>query len=148
VSAALGICTEITFEAQAAMALESAAAGGVSAAYGFQIEEDGPARVVKLRRLWQGLMDDIQNRVPAAVAAAKFQNAVVDFTMAMCDNIKSITQCRTVALSGGVFQNRTLLSELEGRLADRGFRVLVHRQVPANDGGLSLGQVLYYAFKR
>lgn len=148
VSAALGICSEITFEAQAAMALESVAAPGVKQSYGFRIEDDGSGQVVKLQNLWQGLMADIQNRVPPDVAAAKFQNTVVDFALAMCDNINSLTQCRTVALSGGVFQNRTLLAELGDRLADQGYRVLVHRQVPANDGGLALGQVFYYAIRK
>jgi hydrogenase maturation protein HypF len=51
----------------------------------------------------------------------------------------------TVALSGGVFQNLLLLSETVARLEGRGFRVLTHRQVPANDGGISLGQAVIAA---
>ena len=48
----------------------------------------------------------------------------------------------TVALSGGVFQNRLLLRRLVAALRDQGFRVLLHREVPTNDGGLSLGQAV------
>jgi hydrogenase maturation protein HypF len=47
---------------------------------------------------------------------------------------------KKVALSGGVFQNRVLLEEVVSRLQKAGFRVLTHRHVPANDGGLALGQ--------
>ena len=53
-----------------------------------------------------------------------------------------------VALSGGVFQNRILLEQVAGRLAAVGLRVLSHRQVPANDGGLSLGQAVVAAARR
>ena len=53
-----------------------------------------------------------------------------------------------VALSGGVFQNRILLEQVAGRLAAAGLRVLSHRQVPANDGGLSLGQAVVAAARR
>ena len=50
------------------------------------------------------------------------------------------TQVRTVALSGGVMQNRVLFEQLTARLAACGFNVLAHRQVPSNDGGIALGQ--------
>jgi hydrogenase maturation protein HypF len=50
-----------------------------------------------------------------------------------------------VALSGGVFQNMLLLDRVVGRLATRGFRVLVHSRVPCNDGGISLGQAVVAA---
>jgi hydrogenase maturation protein HypF len=47
---------------------------------------------------------------------------------------------RTVALTGGSFQNRLLLEHVSRGLAGHGLTVLTHARVPANDGGLSLGQ--------
>ena len=59
----------------------------------------------------------------------------------LADHAGTALARRTVVLSGGVFQNRLLLEQLTRRLRQHGFDVLTHRQVPANDGGLSLGQV-------
>ncbi len=141
-SAALGLCRHISFEAQAAMALEAAADEGCRESYGYDILDAaaGPWQV-KLERLWGDLAADMGNATPTAVCAARFQNTVVDFAAAMCDNIKLRTGCRTVALSGGVFQNRLLLERLWERLRSNGYHVLIHHQVPSNDGGLALGQV-------
>jgi len=51
--------------------------------------------------------------------------------------------CATAALSGGVFQNTLLLSLLAPALRERGIKVLLHRQLPPNDGGIALGQAVY-----
>ena len=59
----------------------------------------------------------------------------------MCQKISPRTGIATVALSGGVFQNRLLLRKVIPLLKDAGFAVYTHRQVPCNDGGISLGQV-------
>jgi hydrogenase maturation protein HypF len=142
-SAALGLCRHITFEAQAAMALEAAADEDCRESYGYDITDAaaGPSQV-KLGRLWREMAADMATGTPVAVCAARFQNAVVDFAAAMCDNIKLRTGCDSVALSGGVFQNRLLLERLSDRLRSGGYRVMIHRQVPSNDGGLALGQVM------
>lgn len=147
-SAALGLCRHITFEAQAAMALEAAADEGCRESYGFDIDGrgDGPA-VVRLARLWGEMTDDIAKGTDRSVCAASFQNAVVDIAAALCDNTKLRTGCKTAALSGGVFQNRLLLERLSDRLRSKGYQVLVHRQVPSNDGGLALGQAMAFSLE-
>jgi hydrogenase maturation protein HypF len=60
----------------------------------------------------------------------------------MCRRISAETGLKRVALSGGVFQNRLLLEKTGAALRSEGFEVLTHRQVPCNDGGISLGQVV------
>jgi hydrogenase maturation protein HypF len=59
---------------------------------------------------------------------------------ACCARLRDATGVTTVALSGGVFQNLLLVNRTTDRLAANGFRVLTHRDVPTNDGGISFGQ--------
>ncbi|HAD82709.1 MAG: carbamoyltransferase HypF [Candidatus Edwardsbacteria bacterium RIFOXYD12_FULL_50_11] len=142
VSALLGVCRSITFEAQAAMALENCLASGIKERYGFDLAEINGMTLVSVKNLWKQLSDDILAGKNAGVCSAKFHNTIVDFTLLMCDNLRSKTGIKTVALSGGVFQNRFLLTAISQGLQRKGYDVLAHRQVPANDGGIALGQVL------
>ena len=77
--------------------------------------------------------------------ATRFHNGVARMTLEVCERIRSDEGVQTVALSGGVFQNRYLLGRVVELLEAAGFRVLTHSRVPANDGGLSLGQALHAA---
>jgi hydrogenase maturation protein HypF len=156
VSALLGIRTHVSYEAQAAMELEAAAlAAGQGqrnrlAAYPFVIEFDAAndneaplnLRLIRLRETFESLLADREARVPAGVIAWRFHLTVADMICAMCEQIAQDTGLRTVALSGGCFQNRLLLAFVLPRLQQGGFEVLLHRQVPCNDGGISLGQAV------
>jgi hydrogenase maturation protein HypF len=75
---------------------------------------------------------------PPALAAVKFHNALVAWIV----DVARRTHVRQVVLSGGVFQNRYLVERAAARLEDRGLAVYTHQRVPANDGGLSLGQAV------
>ncbi|MDQ3214590.1 MAG: carbamoyltransferase HypF, partial [Pseudomonadota bacterium] len=79
-----------------------------------------------------------------AVISARFHKGLAIVVARMVEKLShcksGAEQIGTVALSGGVFQNRVLLQQVETRLASLGFRVLTHRHVPTNDGGLALGQ--------
>jgi hydrogenase maturation protein HypF len=72
--------------------------------------------------------------------AARFHNGVAAAILAGCQQARDRTGLSTVALSGGVFQNVLLQTRATNLLAHNKFRVLVHRRVPTNDGGISLGQ--------
>jgi hydrogenase maturation protein HypF len=78
-------------------------------------------------------------RTSGALAAA-FQATIVVGTSAVLSDARDRTGVRIVCLSGGVFQNRRLASDLLRRLADEGFRPFINRMVPVNDGGVSYGQ--------
>jgi hydrogenase maturation protein HypF len=142
VSAMLGVCRSITFEAQAAMALENCLAAGIAERYQYDMVEVNGMTMVSVKNLWKQLTDDILARKNVGVCSAKFHNTIVDFTLLMCDNLRSKTGINTAVLSGGVFQNRYLLQQIRQQLQDSGYEVLLHRQVPSNDGGIALGQVI------
>jgi hydrogenase maturation protein HypF len=84
---------------------------------------------------------DLAAGTPTPVIATRLHRGLADGTANACRQLREMTGCWTVALSGGVFQNALLLELLDDRLQDDGFRVLTHRRVPPNDGGISLGQV-------
>ena len=115
-------------------------------AYPFDIEEgeDGGNRVavIRLRALFEALLADQRGGASVGEMAYRFHVTVAEMMGAVCEHIAQETGLRTVALSGGCFQNRLLLALAVPRLEGAGFRVLLHQQVPCNDGGISLGQAV------
>ena len=159
VSALLGVCGRTTYEAQAAIELEMVASGQVGKltnqqisksakgeGYPFRIEAIGDHMVVRLRELFAALLADLQAGMPVAEMAWRFHQTVAQMTVEVCERIAADTGLHTVALSGGCYQNRLLLALTVPALEAAGFRVLLHRQVPCNDGGLSLGQAVIAHF--
>ena len=86
-------------------------------------------------------MTDLRRGVATGIMAARFHNALVEAIVAVAQAAGE----RRVALTGGCFQNRLLTERAAERLERAGFEVLLHRQVPPNDGGISLGQVVIAA---
>lgn len=143
VSALLEVCTRVSYEGQAAVALEmQAEEGEPDAAYPF-VADGG---IIRLRPLFEALLADRERGVPVAEMAWRFHVTVAEMIRVCCERIAAETGLRTVALSGGCFQNRLLLALTVPRLERAGLRVLVHRQVPCNDGGVSLGQAVIAHF--
>jgi hydrogenase maturation protein HypF len=148
VSALAGVRREIDYEAQAAIELEMLAPDRIdkAGAYPFSIEVEGGMGVVKLRELLLGVVGDIRNKVPVPEISLKFHHTVAEIVTGMCKMIAKESNIRRVGLSGGVFQNRLLLQLATAALKREGFEVLTHRLVPANDGGISLGQAVVANF--
>jgi len=90
--------------------------------------------------LIRAIVDDLVAGVPRDLIAARFHNTVARLIVATCVALRNETNLRTVALSGGVFQNLLLLTSVVDQLETRDFTVLTHSRVPCNDGGISLGQ--------
>ncbi|GAB3138623.1 carbamoyltransferase HypF [Amycolatopsis stemonae] len=130
-AALLGVRDTVNYEGQAAIELEQLADPGEQAGYRARVDD-----VVHGEDLIAALLDD--NATPAK-RAARFHNGVAAAIVDTCDRLRD--HSTTVALSGGVFQNVLLLDRTVAGLERRGFRVLTHRNVPANDGGISFGQV-------
>lgn len=142
VSALIGLCPTITFEAQAAIALELAARDADmnrANPYSFTIEESG---LIRLGPMLEQIVADIQAHRAISDIAAAFHKTVAEMVYAAAEQVRHRTGVSVAALSGGVFQNRLLLRLVRERLRMSRFEVLTHRQVPANDGGLSLGQAV------
>jgi len=143
VSALLGVRGEIDYQSQAAVELEMLASSAVqeTAHYPFNVTEQDGVYIIQLHDLFTALIKDLHNNTTTASIAARFHNTIARIILKLCQVISMQTGIKQVALSGGVFQNRLLLSRAHRLLESCRFQVLTHRQVPSNDGGISLGQV-------
>ncbi len=141
-AALAGVRQVVSYEAQAAIEFENLAAGREPGFYPHDRQADG---IIDPTPLLRGLLSDQAAGVPLPIIAARFHNGVARLTADTCAWLRQRTHLNTVALSGGVWQNMFLLTRTVALLQELGFDVLVHRQVPANDGGLALGQALVAA---
>jgi hydrogenase maturation protein HypF len=151
-AALAGVRDEISYEGQAAIELEQLtspaelarlAAGG-DGGYRVGIEQGKPFQV-RGADLIRAAAADVAAGVAPPVIAARFHHGVAGLVVEGCLLARERSGLGVVALSGGVFQNMLLLAEVTRLLAEHGFRVLVHSQVPCNDGGISLGQAVVAA---
>jgi hydrogenase maturation protein HypF len=142
----LGLGQSVSYEGQAASALEMMASQDTEGVYGFKIEKEGEKDLVRLRPFIAEILTDIESKIAPATIAGKFHNTLVKIGVEVCRKIRQQEGLTKVALSGGVFQNRLLSERMKGSLEKEGFTVFVHRQVPCNDGGLSLGQAVVANF--
>ncbi len=145
-SAILGVCHEISYEAQAAIELESllrdSGRARAADAFPYDITEEGETLIVDPSRTVRALAESAMRGDPRDRSASRFHETVVAFCREVCGRVAAARGIGTVALSGGVFQNRYLLRRLSEVLASDGLTVLVNREVPTNDGGVSLGQAI------
>ncbi len=160
VSALVGIRSEIDYEGQAAVELEMAAYAchcekhsdeAISSdkeSYPYRIIADKEMKIVQLRDLLSAIIEDLKQGISPGRISLKFHNTIAKMTNEMCQLIADETGINQVALSGGVFQNRLLLRKTIGLLENSGFQVFTHRQVPCNDGGISLGQAVVANFAK
>jgi hydrogenase maturation protein HypF len=139
VAAILGIRDIVNYEGQAAIELEQRAAADEASAYKIAMDSS-PRWIVHSTEIIQAVLADLSATVPTEIIAARFHNTLAELIGGVCEEIRNQRGLTTVALSGGVFQNEFLFTRAVRSLEKRGFRVLTHRQVPANDGGISLGQ--------
>ncbi|HAM32352.1 MAG TPA: hypothetical protein DCP41_02255 [Deltaproteobacteria bacterium] len=147
VSAFCGLCVRSSFEGQAPMRLEGAAASKAAGTYPFTLASAGGQLTVDWKELVEGVVADARRRVPAGVLSRRFHDTLASAILAASSRLAESAGARHVVLSGGVFQNVTLLSRVLSGLRKRKLTPLIHRLVPANDGGISLGQAYYAAMR-
>lgn len=148
VAAAIGICREeCSYEGQAAIEMEALANTIIldnkeNLNYCFNFVVSDSIYHIDSRSMWQALLNDLQQHTPQAVIAAKFHTSLAHAIVEMVNHLRQKNNIHYVALTGGVFQNCILLEQVTKRLQALEINVLTHSLVPANDGGLSLGQAV------
>ena len=140
-AALAGVRQKVNYEGQAAIEFEAMADATESTGYSFELDRS---------RLHVGgavaaLIRDVLAGTPIPKISARFHNGLAQSVYEGVKKIGTDTGLRNVALSGGVWQNLTLLGRTMSLLQTGGFKVYIHREVPTNDGGLSLGQAVIAA---
>ncbi len=142
VAALVGVRNRVSYEGQAALELEMLidSHGDGEPGYPFGlVATDAVLQIDPLPMIRQ-LVEDMQSGVAPARISARFHNGLAQLIVDVCRQLSTGSERLPVALSGGVFQNRYLTERCAKLLRAAGYDVLLHRQVPPNDGGLALGQ--------
>lgn len=141
VSSILGVCQKMSYEGEAAMALESLIEGQTEQGlYSYTIESKTRWHEVNWHPIIKCLMAEAKSDVPRALLSARFHNTLAEIIVAMAQ----LVGLEQVVLSGGVFQNVYLLERVVQRLKQEEFKVYWPQRLPPNDGCLAIGQMHYY----
>jgi hydrogenase maturation protein HypF len=141
-----GVRQVVNYEAQAAIEFEALADPNEIGEYDFNIEPDGnsenEADQIDASPLFEEVLNDLNNGVTISQISARVHNSIARMVYKECNQIRKDYDVNHVILSGGVWQNLTLLHRTYELLSSDNFKVYIHHQVPTNDGGLALGQAL------
>ena len=144
-AAMLGLCHHVTFEGQAAMALETLAGARLNetkTTYDWDLRHDGNLFQIGLSPLIRQIVRDLADGKKATEISRKFHRSLIFLFSDLCAAVRKETGIDRVVLSGGVFQNKLLFEGLSAALTKARFEVFSHHLVPTNDGGICLGQVV------
>ncbi len=147
VSAILGIRGINAYEGQAAIELEMCRSLISCEPYPWIVRDDAEGFILETAPIIRGIVEDILSGFGISLVSARFHAAIVGMVSEAVTKVRDKTGLSTVALSGGCFQNLAILKGLADQLQGMGFRVILHTKVPTNDGGISLGQAVFGAFK-
>ncbi len=139
VAALVGVRDIATWDGQAACELEALAGDELAGPYPFRVEGRATFEI-DLRAVIRAIANDCREGVAGSTIAARFHETMAHVVLAGARNGRSVSGIGLAALTGGCFQNRRLTERAKALLESDGFTVLVHGSVPANDGGLALGQ--------
>ncbi|MFH1147307.1 MAG: carbamoyltransferase HypF [Pseudomonadota bacterium] len=142
IAAILELRDRVAYEGQAAMELEMSVSGSKQPGYGHELEKKDGVWIIRVEPMIRQVVDDVRRGIERGRIADRFHQTLVVLFTDLCSRLRGELNTDKVVMSGGVFQNATLLSRLIRSLRRNRFRVYTHRLVPANDGGLSLGQAI------
>ena len=147
VASLAGLRNSVSYEGQAAIELEQAIEPDAALYEGRITAESGGKFIIDPFPMIEAVVGDVRRKTPQGKIAARFHNGMVRLLADAAEKASGNAGLKRIALSGGVFQNAFLSERLEGELAGRGFEVYGHREVPANDACIALGQA-YIGIKR
>jgi hydrogenase maturation protein HypF len=146
VASLCGIRQVVNYEAQAAIEFEALADPEETAEYGYILESGNNPAVESYQidpaPIIDAVITDLNNNIKPSIISGRIHNTLARMVYKVSDQIRKDYAVDQVVLSGGVWQNLTLLHHTIALLTSEKFKVYVHRQVPANDGGLALGQAV------
>lgn len=151
VSAILGICTESTYDGEAAICLSEVIDENEETQdyYQFELLEQNELIQLSAKKVIKQIIEELLQGIDRKEIVLKFHQTVVE----MCVELVLASSKQTphyekkIVLTGGSFHNRFLLMKLQNRLKENGFQVFTHKKVPCNDGGISYGQLIVAAKK-
>jgi len=147
VSALIGLKSEVSFEGQAAIQLESICRPEYKESYSFRIKGKSGKWIIDVDDMFKEIIYDLKIDENRNKIASKFHNTVADFIVLMCAKIRDLKNINQVVLSGGVFQNSFLLEQTIRKLKENMFKVSIHKIMPPNDACISLGQAMIAGMK-
>jgi hydrogenase maturation protein HypF len=143
VAALTNICSVSKFHAEAPMRLEAVMNYAEAGTYPFDF-----GQTISFEDTIREIVEDIKEGVPAADISTKFHNTIINVVFGVASMIRKETGLDKVVLSGGTFQNRYILQNVETLLTLEGFKVYSQANIPSNDGGVALGQIAIAAKRR
>jgi len=143
VSALIGVRLLTNYEGQAAIELEQMARQGEQGEYPLEIAEEEGCLILDPDPMVAAIVEDIKREADPSLISARFHNAMARAIAQMAIQMREVTGVSEVVLSGGVFQNHLLMGRTVDLLEQADFKAYIHHQVPANDGGIALGQAFH-----
>jgi len=143
VSSLVGLCQVATFQAEGPMRLEALVRNDCYEKYTFDVD-----KTIRFDATIKGIVHDLTGGVSLPVIATKFHNTIISVIFEISNTIRAREKISKVVLSGGVFQNKYLLEGSVALLRENNFQVYTHAAIPANDGGIALGQVAVASKRR
>jgi hydrogenase maturation protein HypF len=141
VSALIGVCMEISYEAQAAIELESLVDKNELGYYPWRMD----GHQIDMKDALTGILEDLSMDVSQAAISARFHNTIAHLSLEIAKSIRAAYSIDKIALSGGVWQNQYLLNKTLTLLKSEAFQPLIHHLTPPNDECISLGQAIITA---
>ena len=142
VAAMSGLRFFVNYEGQAAVEFEQSIDVVTNDRYSFYFVESGGRYLIKWDEMIKQVVFDVESGVGIGMISAKFHNGLAEVVSKVVGEIAEDKGFEKVVLSGGVFMNIFLLDALTDKLKEKGLQIYTHSRVPANDGGIALGQLV------